>query len=221
MEPTSTSTLYSHGSRSIFGLLLFIYLMMNTLLYSPSVSAIGSFSPTPAELALLPPFCGPRAERWGNDISRPEVAYWIGIFGKDYQHMHHYCDALLSINRAQASMNAQERGASYSRALNNLEYTQKAASAGFVLWPDVLHNRARIERSRGDMVAATSSLREAIKRNADYAPPYAELADIYVVLDQRGEARKVLEEGLARQPDSRLLQRRLGCLDDASAPGCH
>lgn len=221
MEPTRISISYSHGSRLFFGLLLFSFLMMNTLLYSSSVSAIGSFSPTPAELTLLPPFCGPRAEHWGNDISRPEVAYWVGIFGKDYRHMHHYCDALLSINRAQASMNAQERGASYSRALDNLEYTQKAASAGFVLWPDVLYNRARIQRSRGDMVAATSSLREAIERNADYAPPYAELADIYVALGKRSEARKVLEEGLARQPGSRLLKRRLGCLDDASAPGCH
>lgn len=220
MKQTTVTRPLAPGCPPLSALLALICLISNTLLYSPPASAIGSFDPTVAELALLPPFCGPRAERWGNDASRPEVAYWMGIFGKDYQHMHHYCDALLSINRARATFDERESGAAYTRALNNLHYTVKAASPEFSLWPDVLYQKARIERSRGNVAAALLSLREAIDRNADYAPPYAELADIHTSIGERDDARKVLEAGLARQPESRLLQRRLRCLEDGTAPGC-
>ena len=208
-------------SRPLRTLLLGLSLLCGSLLYSLPASAIGAFKPTPGELALLPPYCRPRAETWGNDASRPEVARWMGVFPSDYIHMHHYCVALLAINNAQVSMNEPERRANYNRAMNNLEYMQERASPGFVLWPDLLHNRAKVERGLGDTGAAVISLQKAIERNANYTPPYAELADIHVSLGHKEEARQVLEAGLAKQPDSSLLRRKLNCLDNRNAPGCH
>lgn len=189
--------------------------------FSSPVYAIGSFNPSAAELALLPPYCGPRAEKWGNDSNRPEVAHWMGIFGREhYINMHHYCITLLSIHQAQLSTRDQDRRAAYVRAMNNLEYMEQRAAPDFALWPDMLHNRARIEKAQGNTGAAINSLQKAIAHKADYVPPYAELADLHLQLGQKNEARKVLEAGLAQQPNSRLLLRRLNCLDDPNSSGC-
>ena len=220
MSITATMRISSYFSAVLASLVLPLALSCALVFPHPAV-AIGSFKPTPAELALLPPYCGPRAEPWGNDTSRPEVAHWMGIFGQDYLHMHHYCIALQAINQAQLSMNAPERRAAYNRVLTNIQYLEERVSPDLVLWPDILHNRARAEVGLGNTGAALTSLQRAIQHNAGYAPPYAELADLHVKLGQTDEARKVLEAGLAEQPNSRLLQRRLGCLDKPDAPNCH
>jgi Tfp pilus assembly protein PilF len=135
-------------------------------------------------------------------------------------HMHHYCSALLDIFHAQTAMDDANQNRLYRRAMSDIEYMEARVSTGFVLWPDMLHNRARIERAQGNTGAAVHSLQQAITRKADYPPPYAELADIHVSLGQGEEARKVLEAGLAQQPNSRLLLRKMSCLDDRNAPGC-
>lgn len=190
------------------------------LSYSNPASAIGSFKPTPGELTLLPPYCGPRAEAWGNDASHPEVARWMKIFGNDYIHMHHYCIALLTLHYGQLATEASERSRLFRRVVGQIQYVADRVSAGFILWPEMLHNRARAELGLGDTGSATRSLQEAITRNANYAPPYAELSDLHVSLGQREEARKVLETGLGHQPNSRLLLRKMTCLDNRNTPGC-
>lgn len=204
----------------LFGRVLTACLICTTQTFATPAFAIGAFKPSPGELAMLPPYCGPRAEPWGNDANRPEVAHWMGYFGSDYGHMHHYCIALLAINQAQISVHEPERRAAYNRAITNIQYMEERVGPDFILWPDMLHNRARAEQGLGNTGAAIISLQQAIARKADYAPPYAELADIHLQLGQTDEARKVLESGLAEQPNSRLLQRRMNCLDDRSAPGC-
>jgi tetratricopeptide (TPR) repeat protein len=209
-----------HSSFTIL-ILLALGLLCAMQLYTPPAYAIGAFNPPPQELALLPAYCGPRAEKWGNNSSHPEVARWISVFGSDYKHMHHYCITLQAINQARFSMDEKKRASSYLLAMNNLEYMEKAVAPNFVLWPEMLLNRARIEEGRGNIPAAIQSLQKAIAHKADYPLPYAELADIYKKLNMTTEARNVVEAGLEANPGSHLLQRRLNCLDNPGDPRCH
>ncbi len=71
-----------------------------SIFFSNDAIAIGKFKPSPAELRMLPAYCGPRAQPWGNGGSRPEVRRWFQVFWRDYVHMHHYCLALLSLRKA-------------------------------------------------------------------------------------------------------------------------
>ena len=121
---------------------LFIVMQVYTL---PAL-AIGSFKPSKQQLAMLPPYCGPRAETWGNDASRPEVAHWIRMFGgKNWIHMHHYCFMLLSVNMANSSFDRNERRGAYKRAMNELAYMEKSVSPDFILWPEMRLYRTIIE----------------------------------------------------------------------------
>lgn len=121
-------------------------LLCAMLAYTSPAQAIGAFKPSKQDLAMLPAYCGPRAEKWGNDTSRPEVAHWVRVFGSDYMHMHHYCITLQAINQASFTMDEKKRRAAYKRAMNNLKYMEGRVSPDFVLWPEMRLYRMRIEQ---------------------------------------------------------------------------
>lgn len=181
------------------------------LLLPVGAGAIGSFNPTAAELSLLPPYCGPRAERWGNDVSHPEVRRWRSVFGSNYSHMHHYCHASLLLLRGDREpLHSPKARGEYKAALNNLEYMESRASSDFVLMPELYLKKARAYQRLDRDLEAQWALRRSIELKPDYVPAYAALSDFYLDRGKPELARRVLQEGLAVVPDAVILQRRLG-----------
>lgn len=185
-------------------------LVVASLLLPAGAGAIGSFNPSAAELSLLPPYCGPRAQRWGNDLDHPEVQRWRSVFGSDYFHMHHYCQGMLLLLRGDRQpLDSREATGEYEAALNNLEYMESRASSGFVLMPELYLKKGRVLlRLRRDH-KALQAFRRAIELKRDYVPAYAALSDFYLDRGKPEPARKVLQEGLEVVPDASILQRRL------------
>lgn len=181
------------------------------LLMPAGVGAIGSFNPSAAELSLLPPYCVPRAQRWGNDLAHPEVQRWRSVFGSDYFHMHHYCQGMLLLLRGDRQpLGSREATGEYEAALNNFEYMESRASSGFVLMPELYLKKARVLQRLGRDYEVQRALRHAIELKRDYVPAYAALSDFHLDRGKPEPARQVLQEGLAVVPDAVILQRRLG-----------
>ena len=184
-----------------------------SLFVSGEAGAIGKFKATPAELRLLPAYCAPRAQPWGNDSSRPEVRRWFQVFGKDYVHMHHYCLAMLKLRRAPMIADARERRAAYVVARNNLLYMEKNVSRGFLLWPELKVLLAEAYRGLGDRARAVAAAQQALALKPDYARAAVFLADEWVEMGRPEEARRVLEGAIKRGARARSLARRLACLE--------
>jgi len=73
-------------------------------------------------------------------------------------------------------------------------------------------NLADFRMRQGEMPAAESAYREALKRNTRYIPAYANQADMYRALGREGDAERVLRSGIMVLPGDGSLQYALGLL---------
>lgn len=176
-----------------------------------SALAIGSFRPAVNELALLPGYCAPKAQPYGDDAKHPEVAPWADQLGyADYRHLHHYCDALLHIMRANRAIgNATQQKSLLSIALLNLDYMQKNASAEFSLQAEIAVTRGQVLERLGRPAEALAEYQRAMAHTVTFAPAYMRLADLYLKQGKRAQAEQTVRAGLEQAPTSAPLLRRL------------
>ena len=203
--------IYEGNAKTVSGAAVCV--LAGLLMVAGEAGAIGKFKATPAELRLLPAYCGPRAQPWGNDSSRPEVRRWFRVFGRDYVHMHHYCLAMLKLRRAPTIADGRKRRAAYAVARNNLLYMEKNVSRGFLLWPELKVLLAEAYRGLGDRARAVAAAQQALAVKPDYARAAVFLADEWVAMGRREEARRVLEAAIKHGARARSLMRRLACLE--------
>jgi len=184
------------ASRVVASLLLAALWLM---VWSPGAWAIANFHPTKKELASLPDYCGPRATKWGNDLRLPAVKKWTRKFGADdWMHMHHWCEALVQIQRAAATgITETERRFHLKVALNNLGYSMRHATPSFVLWPAMLVKKAEISEALGGDENAAMAYIEALRRFPCYKTAYEGLASYYERHDEHAEAVRL--RGFAKQ----------------------
>lgn len=176
-------------------------------LWGGETFAIGNFNPKPEELRLLPAYCGPRAQPWGNDSNHPEVAPWAAMFGGDWIHLHHYCSALLNKLQAYRSIGAKSK-AGFNEVLNEVGYVERNVSAGFVLAAEMAVLKGEALEQVGQQPAALQAYRQAIEKKRDFVSAYLRLADLQVKLGKPKEAEETIYQGLTQKPDSKGLKRR-------------
>lgn len=170
--------------------------------------AIGSFKPTPAELAALPAFCGPRAEPWGNQSDRPEVKPWLAIYGPDWGHMHHYCSGLNFINQSYRATSAYEKERVLRAAIREIDYTIRNTRKGTPLAAELLMARGTALVGLKRYSEAGQNLESALAIAPKLRRAYVALADVYVTLKQRDKALHIVAEGIRHNPESTVLKRR-------------
>jgi tetratricopeptide (TPR) repeat protein len=195
----------------LYKCILFLLLsLLGSMLVNESALAVGSFRPSHEELAQLPPYCKGREKKGGDPASQRR---WGSVFGAHYGRMHHYCDALLHINRANNSFgDDKQRGAFLRTADDNLNYMLKFMSQnpdpGFVLAPEIMNQKGKVVAWRGQKSEAVTWYLKAIEIKPDYIPAYNSLVDYWVDIGNKDEALKYLNRGLAIKPESRSLLRR-------------
>lgn len=169
-----------------------------------------------AELETLPRSC--LAQRFivgeldRNAVSPVEREQWERRMGKSYLHYHHYCWGLLDMRRF-ASDQAQQR-LHLKNALNNFSYVIRNSLRDFPMLPEVYLRRGMVQRLMENDSDAARSFREAIDVKPDYTPAYAALVDLFLDLDDLEGARGILDAGLARAPESRILKAKQLELED-------
>jgi tetratricopeptide (TPR) repeat protein len=153
---------------------------------------------------LLPQYCLDRAT--------DKLAFgrkWGPTFGNLKIHIHHYCSGLYSEYMAKNTIDNNERDTQLGRVVHQMRYVGSHCKQGCVLYPE-LHTR--LGWALGELGQAGEAIKNfqlAIQAKKTYIPAYARLADLYIGLNNRDEARKVLETGLKIRPESSMLKRRL------------
>ena len=170
---------------------------------------------------MLPVYCKYTQafrERVPGGNNRAEIERWTTSMGPTFNHMHHYCWALMSSNRAAFLSNTREdRTFNLNNSINEFDYVIQRAPPDFPLLPEILTKKGesliRLDRVGEGML----EFQRALKIKADYTPPYAAMSDFYKETGQLAKAREWLEKGLLAAPDSKALMRRLAQLDAAKS----
>ena len=175
----------------------------------------------PREVALLPPFCNYTQhfrEHFSGGGDKAVIDGWTARLGPAFHHLHHYCYGLMKTNRANLLVQDQTMRRFYlTDAITEYDYVIERSSNDFILLPEILSKKGENLIALGKGPVAVFQLNRAIQLKDDYWPPYAQLSDYYRDTGDQRKAREVLEAGLAKVPDAKALQRRLGELDSGAA----
>jgi tetratricopeptide (TPR) repeat protein len=184
-------------------------------------SAVGIENITPGELALTPAFCQDvqTMNGWSKARPSPRTDHWIGLMGETFWAMHHYCWAMIGLHRAQAAgVSAMDKKWLIKSAVEDYRFVIVNSTPDFVLLPDVYTRMGEAQLLMGDSGAAYDSFMHAREIKPDYWPPYIRWADVLIKINNKSEAKKLIEEGLRHAPDAKpLLDKYLALGGDPNA----
>lgn len=172
---------------------------------------------TPAEMAVLPPYCrdaqtfngyGGTPDSWS-----PNAPKWIALMGKGFLAVHHYCWALINLSRVQKPGTPDViRHGTYQEAYGDLYYVIEHSDASMVLLPEIYTKMGEVQLELKRPRDAHASFDKARSLKRDYWPPYFHWAEYLKRAGQRAEARRVVEDGLSYSPNAKPLQELLKTL---------
>ncbi|WJW74450.1 hypothetical protein QVG61_07950 [Thiohalobacter sp. IOR34] len=164
------------------------------------------FPKTEADFSLLPPYCKVKMRQ---PRQSPEWRMWSRRLAGGFNHIHHYCAALHSINLANRSKRAQRRKELLTSAYKDMVYVEEHAARNFVLRPEILVKKGKVLERLGKAGEAVTAYQQAIRLNTKYSPAYIALADYYKSVGKRDLALDIVEKGIEQAPRSKGLRRRL------------
>jgi tetratricopeptide (TPR) repeat protein len=164
---------------------------------------------TEQEYLRLPRYClaqtGISNQLPARVVPEEEVKYWYATMGEAYNHIHHFCVALMLVTRGNGAKSDMDRKAFYRAAIENFNYSIRRSSDTFPLKPEFHLRKGMTLRLLGNDAGASGEFRRAILLKADYTPAYSALADLLIDLGEPREALELLEQGLLHAPDSQIL----------------
>jgi tetratricopeptide (TPR) repeat protein len=184
------------------------------------------------ELALLPTYCRGTQQIRGISHDPKPIEEYLAIYGQPYYHLHHYCWALNTENKAGRISDRYLRESKLSYALGDIQYVLERSDPEFVFLPEIYNSQARILFTLRRDAEAVAALNKAIATKPDYVPAYLRLSDYLVDKGAKAEAIKILERGIDNTENATALTKRLAKLgktyqgvpgnkrktDDAPAP---
>jgi tetratricopeptide (TPR) repeat protein len=176
-----------------------------TLVCIHAVAVDFSFTPNPAEMTRMPPYC---QAKFTLKQGSPEWNAWRDRIGSNFIDLHHYCAGLNFANRYWSATNSKDRGFYLQNAMNNFNYMVRAAKPDFVLGAQLYSDRGEVFKLMGKRGEAAKDFDQAISINPRIVKPYLQLADLYVADKSAKRALETVTEGLRHIPDSTALQRR-------------
>jgi len=182
---------------------------------------------TAGEVALTHPVCedaqGMPAGWVQHFRHSPRAPYWESVMGKTFWAVHHYCWALIHLQRAaRPGLPRQDRDHMIRVAIKDFYYVvHEAARNGeeqFVLLPELYYRAGEAYILLQDYPQAMAEFELSRRAKPDYWPPYVAQAQLHARLGMRAQARELLEAGLKLMPDEPNLReaaRKLGAVGAA------
>ncbi len=165
---------------------------------------------TDAEMSLLPQYCPDTyGFKYGDAYynTSPNAPKWVALMGKGFWAMHHYCWALINLNRAQKpSVPASVRQATREYAVDDMRYVIENTTADFVLLPEIYSRAGETLLDLKRVAEAQDAFDRARSLKPDYWPPYYHWGDYLRQNGKIAEARQVVEQGLSYSPDAKPLR---------------
>lgn len=165
---------------------------------------------TDGEMALLPPYCPDTqgfkyGDAYGSNMS-PRAPYWVGLMGKTFWAVHHYCWALINLHRSQLpGVSATMRRGMLESVIGDYNYVIVNGTADFVLLPEILTRMGEAHMMLGNAGQAYEAFARARAVKPDYWPAYLRWAAVLEKSNQKAEAKKLIAEGLRHAPDAKPL----------------
>lgn len=157
------------------------------------------------DFAKLPPYC---KVKLGKNVPEAEYKAWNTTFGRDFDHIHHYCSGLHVMNYYYRTSGAANKQKVLIKAIQQFSYMVDKAKPTWSLMPEIYANRGEAYLLAGNFVQGIEDLNKAISLNPSMLKPYVALADHYTRHKQPQNAMGVISEGLRYNPEHRGLQRR-------------
>lgn len=168
---------------------------------------------TEAELALLPRFCPDTIGfKYGDAYTNtsPNAPKWVGMMGKGFWSMHHYCWALINLGRAQKpSMPPSTRQATREYAIEDMRYVIENSTEDFIMLPEIYTKIGEVLLDLKRPSEAREAFVKARSIKPDYWPPYFHWGEYLLRNGQKADARVVVEEGLSYTPQNKSLRNLL------------
>ncbi len=187
-------------------LLVMVFLLV---LSSPLPVAAKPQNITESEMKLIPSYCPDTMGFGYGDAfynTSPRAPHWVGLMGKGFWAMHHYCWARINMNRAQrAGVPLQNKRALWDSALNDYQYVINNVPNDFILFPEVYTRQGEVELLLGQPNQAQESFSRARQLKPDYWPAHANWAEFLIKTGKRAEALKVVIAGLEYSPNAKVL----------------
>ena len=165
---------------------------------------------TPGEVSLLPAYCMDTSS-FGYGVESfnpsPRAGHWVGLMGKSFWHMHHYCYGLIKARRATfPGASPSHRKFMLENAINEFDYVITNSPADFIMLPEVFRMRGDVQLKLGRLADANDSYAVARRLKPDYAPAYINWADELVRTGLKKNALALLEDGLRAARESKDLR---------------
>jgi hypothetical protein len=171
---------------------------------------------TDAEFALLPQYC--RAVQGYKQRFHANSDPWVEAMGPGFEHMHHYCWALVFAARAEkASVSASQKKGLRSEAVANMQYVIRNTTPEFIMLPEIYSKIGQLKLQLGEPMKAKEAFEHSIALKPDYWPPYFYWTEYLRNNGQLAAARTMVDEGLKHSPGAKPLLEQQKLLEGASA----
>lgn len=185
-------------------IVFFIYAIFLQLLPVPLQARVPLEAPTEAEIRLLPSYC--KDTEWFPERYGEKRSYWIEQMGDSFRHLHHYCWARLSVNRARkANISSRERISLLESALHDYNYVTHKAPDSFILLPEIYTKVGELQLLRKQPSKADEAFTRARYLKPDYWPAYSGWVEYLITTGRRAEALDVVKAGLYNSPNAKVL----------------
>ena len=168
-------------------------------------SAVSAYTPTAAELALLPLSCQAKLKN-----SNPtDIKLYSAKIGPDWLHFHHYCFALNFSNRYTKSFaNKTDQLFYLQSAMGEFDYVFTHSSPDFWMRPEMHVQKGKLLASAKRNSEAVAEFEQALQKNPNYVEAYVALSDYYKNTGQQSKSIAAVEQALQRAPNIKSLQRK-------------
>ena len=188
------------GSRSIV-IFIFIPIIISLVIFTGRSEKMSFAANRPREFIVtdrsLPKWCN--YTQWGYRYKQSEKYY--KYFGPVFHHMHHYCDGIHLMNSGK-----------YLYAVKEFDYVLDRMPQKHKTRPEILMRKGWAQYLAGEKAKAARNFYGAVTLNPKLVSGYIALANIYIDLGDKKEAKEILIKGLKQNPKSKTLKDQLAAI---------
>jgi len=164
---------------------------------------------TEDEMMLIPRYCpDTMGFKYGDAYSNtsPNAKKWVGMMGNGFWALHHYCWALINLQRAtRHNVSLQARQSMLEDVVADAMYVVKNTPPDFILLPEILTRIGEAELRLSHHDNADKSFARARELKPDYWPAYSHWAEFLMKVGRRQEALRIVASGLVYSPNAKVL----------------